>query len=391
MLKIDLQKLRENALTYKRLTDRFLYAVVKADGYGHGGVAVASALYPVADGFAVALVREGIAIRTAACGKEILVLTPPLTEDDVVVAARNGLTLTAGDICSAQLIAETVKKYRLRICAQVKINTGMNRYGTYGATLGKVCKILKGAGQVCVQGVYSHLYSQDRELCEMQRMRFCRDLKIVRGYFPLARAHLAATYGVGLGETYYFDAVRIGLGLYGYSPVSRLSGGCSDKASDVGRLRGGGSGKGSDVGRLRRGGLDEVSAMGRLSNKDCSWTMPRGIQPVMKAYAPCLATRICRFGGAGYGGERVDLQGEALSVLRSGYADGLGVSGENCGLRLNVPSGICMDVCLAKGKRKRGEYALLFDDAAAVAHARGTSVYEILCLAGMRAQKIYYG
>ena len=130
VLKIDLQKLRENATAFKRLTDRFVYAVVKADAYGHGAIAVTSALYPVVDGFAVAIVREGIQIRTAACGKEILVFTPPATEDEVLLATRNGLTLTAGDLRSAKRIVETAKKYALSVCVQVKINTGMNRYGT---------------------------------------------------------------------------------------------------------------------------------------------------------------------------------------------------------------------------------------------------------------------
>ena len=340
VLKIDLNGLRQNALAFKRLTERFVYAVVKADAYGHGSIAVVSALYPVADGFAVALVREGLAIRTAACGKEILVFTPPASEDEVLLAARNGLTLTAGDLRSARCIIETAKKYGVNVCVQVKINTGMNRYGTYGANLGKVCKILKESGQVRIQGVYSHLYSHDKTLCERQRLRFCRDLKIVRSYFPLARAHLAATYGVGLGKEYYFDAVRIGLGLYGYFPFGKS---------------------------------------------------PVELRPIMKVYAPCTACRQYHFGGMGYGDLREDLSGKTVSVLRAGYADGMGVSGAQCGLLPEVTSEICMDVCFALGEKRRTKLVLLFDDAAAVASERGSSVYEILCLAALRSQRIYYG
>ena len=340
VLEIDLRNLLENARQFKRLTDRFTYAVVKADAYGHGAIPTVSALYPVADGFAVALVREGLAIRAAAGGKEILVFTPPTDEAEVLVAARNGLTLTVADIQSARRIVAAAEKYGVCVNVQVKINTGMNRYGVYGANLGKVCKFLKRSGQVRVHGVYSHLYSHDRRLCERQRMRFCGDLKTARKYFPLARAHLASTFGVGLGSEYYFDAVRIGLGLYGYFPEGKS---------------------------------------------------PVRLLPVMKAYAVCVAKRRRLFGGMGYGGERDDLQGKSVAVLRAGYADGIGVSKERCGLRKDVVSENCMDVCFLESGIKKGKRVLLFDDASAVAKVRRTSTYEILCLASVRAQRIYYG
>ena len=80
VLRIDVNKIRENALVFQRKTNRFMYAVVKADAYGHGGAAVVNALQSVADGFAVALVSEAIAIKQAASGKEILIFTPPTSE-----------------------------------------------------------------------------------------------------------------------------------------------------------------------------------------------------------------------------------------------------------------------------------------------------------------------
>jgi hypothetical protein len=55
LLKINVNNIKKNALRFKKLTDdRFLYAVVKADAYGHGDIAVVNALQTVADGFAVA-------------------------------------------------------------------------------------------------------------------------------------------------------------------------------------------------------------------------------------------------------------------------------------------------------------------------------------------------
>ncbi len=337
-LEIYLGNLRANAKAFKSAADRFMYAVVKADAYGHGALRTVTALRGIADGFAVALIDEALAIKQAAGGKEILVFTPPTDEGDVVVAARNGFSLSATDVGSARLIASSAEKYGLRVTAQVKVNTGMNRYGACGDAVGKICSILKRAGQVRVEGVYSHLYSHDKALCEAQRLRFWRSVKICRSYFPLARAHLSSTYGVSLGKEYLFDGVRIGLGLYGYFPEGEP---------------------------------------------------PFPLLPAMRAYAPCVGGRKLRFGGAGYGGERQELQGKTLSVLRGGYADGLGVSGEQSGLLPPIVGQICMDVCLAEKKYRKGERVLLFDDARVVASARGTSVYEVLCRMGMRAEKKY--
>ncbi len=338
ILEIHLQKIRENALAFKRYTDRFLYAVVKADAYGHGSVAVVSALQPIADGFAVALVGEGLSIRQAAGGKEILVFTPPTSDEEVVIAARGGFTLTATDLRSAKQIVCAAEKYRLQVNVQIKVNTGMNRYGTYGSTLGRVCALLKRSGRICVLGVYSHLYSHDLSLCEEQRLRFLQGVKICRRYFPLARAHLASTFGATIGSKYLFDGVRIGLGLYGYFPEG-----------------------------------------------DC----PFALQPAMRAYANCVATRRVAFGGAGYGKERKDLVKKRLSVLRCGYAEGLGVSAKDSGLLPPIQGAICMDVCLAEKVYRLGKKVCLFSDAAAVAKERGGSVYEVLCRMSLRAKKIY--
>ena len=339
VLKINLTNLKNNAVQFKKLTDRFLYAVVKADAYGHGSVAVANALYPIADGFAVALLSEAIAIKGAAGEKEILIFTPPTDEEDVLIAANNGFSLTATDVRSANLIVNAAKKYSLSVVAQIKVNTGMNRYGTYGANLGKVCAILKRSGQVRVQGVYSHLYSHDVDLCEMQRLRFWKGVRICRSYFPLARAHLASTYGATLGNEYLFDGVRIGLGLYGYFP-------------------------------------EENS--------------PLPLQPVMQAHAVCVAKRKCLFGGAGYGAERKEFVGEMLSTVRCGYAEGLGLFSEKSGLKPPFIGNFCMDVGICTTAIEQGKSVELFSDARSVARARGTSVYEVLCLAAARARRIYF-
>ena len=103
---IDLKAIRGNAAAIrKKLPEGVkLCAVVKADGYGHGAVRTARALYGLADCLAVALPEEGRELRFAGEAREILVLTP-LQPGDEAVAVRHGLTASvsrAEEICSLQ-------------------------------------------------------------------------------------------------------------------------------------------------------------------------------------------------------------------------------------------------------------------------------------------------
>ncbi|MBA3540121.1 MAG: alanine racemase, partial [Deltaproteobacteria bacterium] len=92
-VEVDLSAIVDNARLLGTLvggaTD--VYAVVKADGYGHGAVAVAQALERarVAAGFAVSLVEEGVALREAGIAAPILVLGPSQVAGEDEMVARD--------------------------------------------------------------------------------------------------------------------------------------------------------------------------------------------------------------------------------------------------------------------------------------------------------------
>src|SRR6478609_10801293 len=92
-VEIDLQAIVSNAGAIRRVTGTPLYAVVKADGYGHGAISVARALTEAkaAAGFGVSLVEEGVALREAGVTAPILVMGPSQVggEEEMVAA---GLT-----------------------------------------------------------------------------------------------------------------------------------------------------------------------------------------------------------------------------------------------------------------------------------------------------------
>src|SRR5690349_791754 len=89
-VEIDLQAIVGNAAALRAVTGTGLYAVVKADAYGHGAVAVAHALERAraADGFCVSLVEEGVVLRQAGIRQPILVMGPSQAggEDDIFAA-----------------------------------------------------------------------------------------------------------------------------------------------------------------------------------------------------------------------------------------------------------------------------------------------------------------
>lgn len=341
---INLSNIRQNAKTFLARSKR-LCAVVKANAYGHGAEEIALALSDIADMFATAIIDEAIAIRHAVCGKDILVFAPPLTEEDGYAIAANGFIGSVTSLYAARIFASVSQKYRLPVRVHLKVNTGMNRYGMRPQELGKVCKLFSKQPQIKVEGIYSHLYTCAFEQAEIQRVKFLHAVELCKRYFPTIIAHLSATYGAMLGESYAFDMTRVGLGLYGYLPIARKENGVESFPE------------------LKKG---------------------------MQVFAPVTESRVYDSGGAGYGKPKPLHKGERTYLCRYGYADGFLRKCEN-GAELASAhlNNLCMDACVCKGSAKRGEYLPVMLDAGKTAEKTGTIAYEVLCAATRRAEFVY--
>ncbi|MDE6790161.1 MAG: alanine racemase [Clostridia bacterium] len=206
---INLSAIRSNALFVRSLIgNRFFWAVVKADAYGHGAVEVARAIEDVVDGFCVALVDEGAELRICGVTKPILVLAPPLDSEDAEKIKYYNLTPTVTDLKSAKLVDGGK--------CHIALNTGMNRYGCFGKELESVLSALPPES---VEGVYSHLYAVEN-VGESQKQLYLFDAAVstVKAYAPDVQVHIAASGGILRGGKYLYDGVRCGLMLYGYAP-----------------------------------------------------------------------------------------------------------------------------------------------------------------------------
>jgi alanine racemase len=193
---IDLAALRRNARTLLRALDGAeLWAVVKADAYGHGASdCAAAALSGGASALCVATVAEALAQRPEFPGVRIVVLGPAANRE-VARAREAELEL----VVSSAEIPEDVRVH-------VKLDTGMGRWGTSELP----------APTREVVGVMTHLATADSDL-DFAREQVERFRAATEPVSHLVR-HAANSAAVLRLPEARFDAARSGIALYGLSP-----------------------------------------------------------------------------------------------------------------------------------------------------------------------------
>jgi alanine racemase len=191
---IDLGAVRRNAALLRRAAgDAELWAVVKADGYGHGALDVScAALDGGASALAVATLAEALPLRAAFPDVRLLVMGPV---EDVREARQARLELVAAD----GRVFEGVAMH-------LKLDTGMGRWG-----LSELPSATRD-----VVGVMSHLASAESDP-EFTRLQVARFREATAGLTGLTR-HVANSAGTLRYPDSRLDAVRCGIALYGISP-----------------------------------------------------------------------------------------------------------------------------------------------------------------------------
>ncbi|MFT6495734.1 alanine racemase [Cycloclasticus sp.] len=143
---IDLSALTHNADVARRAAPNSkLMAVIKADAYGHGMLAVAQALSSV-DGFAVARLEEAIKLRQAGIDKIILVLTGFSSQADLEQFCAYDLDAVIHSEYQVELLHSA--DVSTPISAWLKINTGMNRLGVDASAVPRLYDALQLSGKL---------------------------------------------------------------------------------------------------------------------------------------------------------------------------------------------------------------------------------------------------
>jgi alanine racemase len=363
-LEVNLDSLAHNYRHYRSLlpASTGLIGMIKASGYGCGDLEVARTLQSQgADMVAVAVVDEGVTLRKGGITMPILVLDPLCENMRAIFANNLEATIIAPD--------EDIIK-RLEHCADLegidtfkvhlKLDTGMHRVGLTEGELKEFIAIMQRHPRMQVASIFSHLATADcldkDAYTEMQLSNFERMSSYIMAHTPYPiKRHILNTAGITrYGKTHVYDMARLGIGLYGISPLD---------ADDARMLR-----------------------------------------PVARLVTRIIATRRCdATQTVGYSCRGTLTRPSVIATLPVGYADGIDrrLGNRNAyflvnGTKCPTIGNICMDLCMIDitdcPDIGDGSVEIFGTDAPIerLAETLGTIPYEVLTSVSPRVKRVYY-
>ena len=343
-------------------------AVVKADAYGHGALAVSRTL--VSEGakwLAVSSVDEGVALRAAGIPARILVMAGFLPQEREALVEYD-LTPTAHsleDIAELDRLAERAAGSGRPLAFHLKIDSGMGRMGTR-AEPEEIVAALSALRHARIEGLMTHFasaadFTSPQTDLQLTRFRACLEALREAG-IGIDCVHTSSTNAIGYARRdAWHNMVRAGHALYGY------------------------------VSPARGEGLEQIL----------------DVQPALTWKAKILAVKDIPEGTlVGYGGTFRAPAAMRIAILGAGYADGVFHRLSNRGKAIAggqlvpIVGTVSMDLTTIDVSRatelKPGDDVTLLGseggarlDAQQIARVAGTISYNILSSISARVRRVY--
>ena len=222
---VDLDAIAHNFLAVEEKTGVPAMAIIKADGYGHGAVAIAKRLKDICKFFGVATVQEALELRKAGIKAPVLVLGPMPTAA-FEIAIREGIRPVVFRYEDAEKLSQAAQKLGIHAPFHIAVDTGMSRIGFQVTEEdADICKAIFQLPGIVPEGLFSHYATADsRDLtrAKAQTERYAEFDKMLqsRGVNVKIR-HLSNSAGSMNFEKHY-DMVRAGIVLYGLYPSDEV-------------------------------------------------------------------------------------------------------------------------------------------------------------------------
>jgi alanine racemase len=210
------------AIIAQRVAPAQIWAVVKANGYGHGAIPVAqAALAAGATGLCVAIVDEGVALRRAGITAPILLLSEqPAELAEFIVGYQLTPTITSSR--GAAIIGNLAEQQDRKVPVHIKVDTGMHRVGVLPEELRQLVSYMGSQPSLSLEGVYTHFAVADEpahpanaaQLAAFQQV--ITDLAAMGINPPLI--HAANSAAALANPDARFNMVRLGIAMYGLRP-----------------------------------------------------------------------------------------------------------------------------------------------------------------------------
>ena len=204
-------------------------AVVKADGYGHGAVQVATAaLAGGATWLAVALVEEGSVLRQAGIQAPILLLSEPPADamkDALAVGLTPTLYTPEGVAAARQAVSDATTRPSAW-SVHLKVDTGMHRVGAHPSDAIELARSIHASSELQIGGTFTHFAVAD----DLERSETAAQLELFELFLEQLNAeqidcglvHAANSAGVLGHLRAHRDLVRSGIAIYGLAPSVQL-------------------------------------------------------------------------------------------------------------------------------------------------------------------------
>ena len=221
---VDLAAIRQNIQEeIKHLAPgQKLFAVVKANAYGHGAVRVAQeAVKAGASGFCVAILDEALELRQAGIVLPILVLgvTPVKYAS---LAAVNGVSLAVPNLEWLKEVESNLIQDQLQLKIHLAVDSGMGRIGfSEDDEFIAANELLLNNPNFDVEGLFTHFASADSSddsYFQGQVTRFNHFKKLLK--IKPKWIHVDNTAASVFDKKVHSDLVRFGIGIYGLNPSS---------------------------------------------------------------------------------------------------------------------------------------------------------------------------
>jgi len=203
-------------------------AVVKADAYGHGALAVSRALIGEgAQWLAVSSVDEGVALRASGIAARILVMAGFLPQEREALVEYD-LTPTAHSLADVAELDRMAGRARRPLAFHLKIDSGMGRLGTR-ARPEEIVAALSRLRHARVEGLMTHFasaadFTSPQTAQQLDRFNGCYTALCQAGIRP-DFVHTSSTNAIGYSRRdAWYNMVRAGHALYGYLSPPRGAG-----------------------------------------------------------------------------------------------------------------------------------------------------------------------